>query len=158
MLRQKTAAYSFCLPLELAGILRGLDPEDVALLSGIGAEMGLVYQIRDDLLGTFGDPVRTGKSVVGDLREGKATLLVVAASGHPAWTERAQGFGDPELSEAGAQDLRNLLRETGALEAVEQELSERTAALVQRIQSAPVPRGLRQLLEDLVRYSVRRDA
>ena len=77
----KSARYTVTRPLEFGVALAGSDP-DPALeraLAAYGDAVGLAFQLRDDVLGLFGDPAVTGKSRLDDLREGKRTLLVVRA-------------------------------------------------------------------------------
>ena len=76
--------------------------------------MGIAYQIVDDLLGVFGTEAETGKTTIGDLREGKRTVLIAYANSAPGWDAVAGSFGDPELTEEGAARLREHLVACGA--------------------------------------------
>lgn len=114
MERLKTAVYSFESPLQAGAILAGAPEETVTTLADFGRDMGIAYQIVDDLLGVFGEESETGKSAVGDLREGKRTVLIAYASALDGWDEVAGLFGDPELSEEGAATLRRHLVAVGA--------------------------------------------
>lgn len=158
MLRQKTAAYSFQLPLRLAGILAGAGERRVAELARIGAQLGLIYQIRDDLLGTFGDPRRTGKSVQNDLREGKLTLLIAHARRSPLWERTSPDFGNPALDDAGTARLRETIAATGALDEVTDHLERALDEARRLIHGADLPAGLQDHLETLALFSARRDA
>ena len=86
--RYKTAAYTVERPLHLGAAIAGAGPELVAAYRRFGADIGVAFQLRDDLLGVFGDPEVTGKPAGDDLREGKRTLLLACA------TERAEAAGD----------------------------------------------------------------
>lgn len=114
MERLKTAVYSFECPLQAGAILAGADDATVTTLADFGRDMGIAYQIVDDLLGVFGLESETGKSAVGDLREGKRTVLIAYAIGQDGWEEVAPLFGDPDLDEAGAARLREHLVASGA--------------------------------------------
>ncbi|MGO1424015.1 MAG: polyprenyl synthetase family protein, partial [Brachybacterium sp.] len=81
----KTALYSFQLPLRAGALLADASPEVLAALDEIGSLLGIGFQLFDDLLGVFGDERRTGKSALGDLREGKRTALIAHASTTDAW-------------------------------------------------------------------------
>ena len=83
----KTASYSFRFPLQAGALLAGATVAEAESLAGVGGQLGLAYQLIDDVLGTFGDPVRTGKSVDSDLREGKSTILTAMAAAQPAFRE-----------------------------------------------------------------------
>ena len=72
--KYKTGRYTFSLPLIAGAILSGADKKTIEKLERIGELMGVVFQIRDDYLGLFGDPKKTGKPVGSDIDEGKKTL------------------------------------------------------------------------------------
>ncbi|MGN6503178.1 MAG: polyprenyl synthetase family protein [Pseudolysinimonas sp.] len=114
MERLKTAVYSFECPLQAGAILAGASEETVATLGDFGREMGIAYQIVDDLLGVFGTEAETGKTTIGDLREGKRTVLIAYAHSAPGWDRVAHLFGDPELTDEGAAQLRAHLVDCGA--------------------------------------------
>lgn len=75
----KTARYSFVLPLLSGAVLAGASKEQQKLLEQFGIAVGVAFQLADDLLGVFGDPKVTGKSNLGDVREGKQTYLMLQA-------------------------------------------------------------------------------
>ena len=77
--RFKTAAYTVERPLHLGAALAGADDALVAALRTYGTDIGIAFQLRDDLLGVFGDPAVTGKPSGDDLREGKRTVLIAEA-------------------------------------------------------------------------------
>jgi len=114
MERLKTAVYSFECPLQAGAILAGADEATVTTLGEFGRDIGIAYQLVDDLLGVFGTEADTGKTTVGDLREGKRTVLIAYASAVAGWDEHAPLFGDPELSDENAAILRAHLVDCGA--------------------------------------------
>ena len=114
MERYKTAVYSFECPLQAGAILAGASEEVVSTLGDFGREIGIAYQIVDDLLGVFGLQEETGKTTIGDLREGKRTVLIAYATSTREWAEVAPMLGDPELTDAQAQRLRDVLIDCGA--------------------------------------------
>lgn len=114
MERLKTAVYSFECPLQAGAILAGASEDTVATLGDFGREMGIAYQIVDDLLGVFGTEAETGKTTTGDLREGKRTVLIAYATSAPGWDGLAALFGDPALDDDGAARLRAHLIACGA--------------------------------------------
>jgi geranylgeranyl diphosphate synthase, type I len=125
VLRWKSAKYTVEQPLLLGGSLAGAPPELLDAYSAFGLALGEAFQLRDDLLGVFGDPAQTGKPVGDDLREGKPTVLVALAR---RWATRAQQavldalLGDPSLDERGVDELRAVVVETGALAGVERSI------------------------------------
>ncbi|WP_233549743.1 polyprenyl synthetase family protein [Cellulomonas rhizosphaerae] len=115
----KTAAYSFALPLQAGALLAGASDEDLARLADLGRQLGIAFQLCDDLLGVFGDEDVTGKSTLSDLREGKLTALVAYAAQTTAWPSIEPHLGDPALTAAGAATLRARLEACGARAFVE---------------------------------------
>ncbi|MTB85250.1 polyprenyl synthetase family protein [Nocardioides sp. zg-578] len=120
MEEHKTAVYSFELPLQYGAVLAGADEAVVVGLGRVGRQLGLAFQLLDDVQGVFGDPARTGKSPLGDLREGKRTPLVVHARTTSAWPVVRRHLGDPDLGPAGAADVRRALEACGSRAFVEQ--------------------------------------
>jgi len=116
---QKTAVYSFVLPMQAGAVLAGADDATVEALGQMGRCLGIAFQLSDDLLGVFGDPAVTGKDQLGDLREGKRTPLVVHAATTSAWPRIATHLGDPDLTESGAAAVREALESCGARRFIE---------------------------------------
>lgn len=114
MERLKTAVYSFECPLQAGAILAGAAEDTVATLGDFGRDIGIAYQLVDDLLGVFGTESETGKTTVGDLREGKRTVLIAYATSAPGWDVLAPLLGKPDLTDAEAETLRTHLTECGA--------------------------------------------
>jgi geranylgeranyl diphosphate synthase type II len=114
MERLKTAVYSFECPLQAGAILAGASDEVVQTLADFGREIGVAYQIVDDLLGVFGLESETGKTTIGDLREGKRTVLVSYLTSTREWGEIEPLLGKDDLTDAEADRVRDALESTGA--------------------------------------------
>ena len=114
MERLKTAVYSFEGPLQAGAILAGASEDVVGTLADFGREIGIAYQIVDDLLGVFGVEAETGKTTIGDLREGKRTVIIAYATSTAEWNECEHLFGSEDLTEADAERLREVLVRCGA--------------------------------------------
>ncbi|MGQ0774000.1 MAG: polyprenyl synthetase family protein [Pseudonocardiales bacterium] len=99
MVSGKTGAL-FSVSTAIGAVLAGAKPEVVAALTTFGAHLGVAFQLLDDLLGIWGDPVITGKPVYSDLRSGKKTLPVTYALTHggPAGRELAAWLAVPDCS------------------------------------------------------------
>ena len=125
VLRYKSAKYSIERPLDIGAALAGATAEQLAELSGFGLPLGEAFQLRDDLLGVFGDPAVTGKPAGDDLVEGKRTVLVAlaidgaVAAGKPADAERLHTALGTPLDEAAVADLRGIIDSSGAHAQVE---------------------------------------
>ncbi|KRC61711.1 hypothetical protein ASE14_12845 [Agromyces sp. Root81] len=156
MIENKTASYSFSAPLQAGAVLGGASAASVARLGAIGRHLGVAFQLRDDVLGVFGSAEVTGKSALSDLREGKETLLVAYARAHPDWTRACQGFGSPELDEAGAARLRRAIESSGARDRVERLIDARCSAAIEAIAAAELPRSLQEALTGTARTCVER--
>lgn len=144
----KTAHYSLELPLRAAAILAGSPGPVGDRLGEIGRSLGVVFQMRDDLLGVFGHREETGKSASNDLREGKQTLLVAAARGTAEWESVQHLFGHPGLTGEQADQLRQALETCGARRRAEQELHDERDHALALVERAGLPAGLAQLLAD----------
>src|ERR1700710_3058159 len=114
MERLKTAVYSFECPLQAGAILAGASEDVVSTLADFGREIGVAYQIVDDLLGVFGQENETGKTTIGDLREGKRTVLISYATSTREWAQIGPLIGKPDLSEHEADRVRASLESSGA--------------------------------------------
>jgi geranylgeranyl diphosphate synthase, type II len=120
---RKTGAYSFTLPLQAGAALAHASPPTIELVGEVGRFLGIAFQLVDDLLGVFGDPAATGKSVLSDLRAGKQTALVAHARATATWRHIEPYFGRADLTEAQASRVRALLVASGS-RAFVQELAE----------------------------------
>lgn len=158
MMADKTAHYSLELPLRAAAVLADAGVELEERLGAIGCALGILFQLQDDLLGVFGDPQQTGKSAMGDLREGKQTLLVALARDRPEWRAAAAGFGDAHLDEEGAAALRRALEASGARADFEAEIRRERDRAVELIRAAQLPPALEQTLSRAADQAMERQA
>lgn len=126
----KTAAYTVERPLHLGAVLAGASERQVAPLREFGRDLGIAFQLRDDLLGVFGDPSVTGKPAGDDLRGGKRTLLVAVGLARAGTAQREvveRALGNPLLSEKDVAEVRTILVDVGAVTAVEERIDQLTA-------------------------------
>ncbi|MEV5586622.1 polyprenyl synthetase family protein [Nonomuraea pusilla] len=149
VIRYKTAKYTVERPLQIGGALAGAPGELIDSYSRFGLPLGEAFQLRDDVLGTFGVSAQTGKSALDDLREGKRTVLFAeavrrASPGQLAYLRA--WHGNPELTEEHAAEMRAVLRDTGALARVESMIEERVAEAVDALGAAPVEADARAAL------------
>jgi len=157
----KSARYSIEAPLRIGAALAGADPAQLAALSAFGLPLGIAYQLRDDLLGVYGDPATTGKPSGDDLREGKRTVLVAVARERLAPGQRRlldELLGDPGLDAAQITMLQQTLRDCGAVDEVEELITARVAEAVDALEGAPLSRAARTELTALAETVARRDS
>jgi len=150
--RYKSAKYTIEKPLHLGAVLAGAGQEVLDGYSGYGLPLGEAFQLRDDVLGVFGDPSQTGKPAGDDLREGKRTALVAMALTEASQAQSAvvrRHLGDPRLDAAGVDELRTVILETGALARVEALIGELMDDALTALHAAPVEDEAREVLEQL---------
>jgi geranylgeranyl diphosphate synthase, type I len=139
--RYKSAGYTVQRPLQLGAALAGAGPAALEVCTAIGLPLGEAFQLRDDVLGVFGDPAVTGKSADDDLREGKQTLLVALTEEATDDAGRALLAGALGNSAAGTAELdgvRSLMTRSGALARVEERIAEQTTRAREAIAAAPL--------------------
>ncbi|MCG8916399.1 polyprenyl synthetase family protein [Actinokineospora sp. PR83] len=150
--RAKSGHYTVRRPLELGAELAGCDQEVIGALGEYGDAIGEAFQLRDDLLGVFGDPATTGKPLGDDLRAGKATSVVVVARdlATPAQRRELDGLrGGASADEAELRRWVRLIEGTGARAEVERLIDERLHRGVAALAPAPIPAVARDHLTGL---------
>jgi geranylgeranyl diphosphate synthase, type I len=153
VIRYKSANYTVAQPLLIGGAMAEAPGALFAAYDAFGLALGEAFQLRDDVLGVFGDPAETGKPAGDDLREGKRTVLVAATlqSASPAQAAALRrSLGDPHLDIAGVERLRAVILETGGLEFAERLIAEQCEAALAVLASADVEPAAREVLEQLV--------
>ncbi len=162
VIRYKSAKYTVEEPLLIGAALAGASPRLQAGYAAYGLPLGEAFQLRDDVLGVFGDPEQTGKPAGDDLREGKRTMLVaeaLAAAGPAQADEIHRLLGDPDLDADGVQTLRTIIQETGALDAVEAlvgELVQTSRSALQELPRLGIDGAAHEVLTELVEAATAR--
>lgn len=147
----KSARYSVERPLGLGAALAGAGPATRRGLRDAGRCAGLAFQLRDDLLGVFGDPRLTGKPTGDDIRQGKVTYLVTIARRRAERDPAARrvlddAVGDRDLSPGGLDRVREALVATGAVAFVEARIDRLTAVCAARLGEADLAPAARDRL------------
>jgi geranylgeranyl diphosphate synthase type I len=143
----KTGSYTVRGPLAIGAALAGADEAYRQALHAFAMPLGVAFQLRDDLLGTFGDPGATGKGVGSDLRQGKRTALVLALEGDSVvapLVERVLGVSS--ASDADVQALVDAMVARGARARVEKRLDDLLAQARQAAQASALPARGKDLL------------
>lgn len=159
MSADKTGSLLACACSIGAMLVEGPEPL-VTALAAFGSDAGLAFQLADDLLGIWGDPVRTGKPALSDLRSRKKTLPVVAAlAGRTEPGERlARLLADPEPPpESGLREAARLVDEAGGRAWAEAEAKHRLDAAERHLADAPMPMDVRADFLDIARFIASRD-
>jgi geranylgeranyl diphosphate synthase, type I len=151
VLRYKSAKYSIERPLHIGATLAGGSVEQLQQLSAFGLPLGEAFQLRDDLLGVFGDPSETGKPAGDDLVEGKRTVLVALALDGASAADAARldsALGTP-LSVEEVVELRRIIDASGAHEQVEQVIGQLAAKATGALARADLDARARDVLLEL---------
>ncbi|MEV0006063.1 polyprenyl synthetase family protein [Micromonospora sp. NPDC050980] len=150
--RYKTASYTVQRPLLFGACLAGVDPDGplIAAYTRYGLAVGEAFQLRDDLLGVYGDPATTGKPAGDDLRTGKPTALLMLARqlADPA-QRRALDRAGAVTGDREVTRLADLVRDTGATARVERMISERVTEALTSLATAPIDETARTALTGL---------
>jgi geranylgeranyl diphosphate synthase type I len=161
VIRYKTACYTVVRPLQLGALLAGADDELLASYSRFAMPLGEAFQLRDDVLGVFGDSSATGKPTGDDLREGKHTVLLALARDRATGPQRGELdrlVGEPALTEDGVDILRSIIIDTGALRDVEAQIDARMSLVRGALSDAPLTEEVREALTELAIASTKRSA
>jgi geranylgeranyl diphosphate synthase type I len=160
--RYKSGKYTIERPLHLGAALAAPDRFDeiAPVLSAYGLPLGDAFQMRDDVMGAFGDSAATGKPVGGDLREGKPTPLLARAL---AAATTSQGeviarVGRAELTDEDVFDIQQAIVDTGALADLEAAIVRLTDEAVEAIEQADVVDVARDELVMLAAFVSQREA
>ncbi len=151
----KSGRYTVTRPLQMGAALGGDDPALNTVLERFGDDIGVAFQLRDDVLGLMGDPDETGKGALEDVREGKRTLLMLRARD---LADEAQGkvladvVGDPLATAADVEAVREIVTDTGALADVERRIAAMRADAEQAIDAVrePARSALLELAADAI--------
>jgi geranylgeranyl diphosphate synthase type I len=156
--RFKSGKYTIERPLHLGAALAGRMPEMGGPLSAYGLPLGEAFQLRDDLLGVFGDSSVTGKPVGEDLREGKPTVLYALAAeavGGPGTA--LDRYGAENLSDDDIIDLQEILVDTGAVERLEGRIDGLVESAVLALEESALLPEAQAALTELALYVAGRD-
>ncbi|UFS60483.1 polyprenyl synthetase family protein [Subtercola endophyticus] len=157
----KSAKYSVEAPLVLGARLHGASAEQIAALQAFGLPLGIAFQLRDDLLGVFGDADRTGKPSGDDLREGKRTVLIaltrqtLSPSAKRLFDEL---LGDPDLNAQQISMLQATISDSGAADRVEELIAAHAENALHALATAPLAEPAKLQLATLATRITQRDA
>jgi geranylgeranyl diphosphate synthase type I len=159
----KTASYTISRPLQLGAAAAADRPDVQRIFHELGTDLGVAFQLRDDVLGVFGDPAVTGKPSGDDLRSGKRTVLLAeaverATATDPAAADRLRTGVGTELTDAAVRQLCDVIESVGALAAVESRIELLTNRALGLLESAPINAPAKAGLTELARLAANRSA
>ncbi|MDD7962384.1 polyprenyl synthetase family protein [Microbacterium thalli] len=157
----KSARYSVQQPILIGAALGGADDAQREALSSFGHAVGLAFQLRDDILGVFGDAAVTGKPSGDDLREGKRTVLIAYACETLDTASRREledALGDRGLDAAAIARLQQLIRSSGAVERLESDITRFAAEAETALDDAPLTATGISALRELAHAAIQRSA
>jgi geranylgeranyl diphosphate synthase, type I len=154
--RYKSGKYTIERPLHLGAVLAAPERQRELLpaLSAYGLPLGDAFQMRDDVMGAFGDADLTGKPVGGDLREGKPTPLLARAvrSANAEQRRVLDLVGQPGMADDTVARIQQTIVDTGALDELEKHISDLTVEAVEAINAAPIAEVAKTELTALADY------
>jgi geranylgeranyl diphosphate synthase type I len=159
----KTASYTVSRPLQL-GVAAAADRPDVlAIFHELGTDLGVAFQLRDDVLGVFGDPAVTGKPSGDDLRAGKRTVLLAEAveladKSDPVAAKLLRASIGTDLSDEQVRELCQVIESVGALAAVEDRIDMLTRRGLDILNTAPINAPAKRGLTELAKMAANRSA
>lgn len=157
----KSGKYTIERPLHFGGALALCAPELLTIYSDYGIPLGVAFQLRDDLLGVFGDSTLTGKPAGDDLLEGKQTALISYALSHMDSNdvrEFGEMFGNRNASAAHIERMRELINTSGAVQFIEKIIDEKTTLALQASADPRITSSGQELLAELALAATRRSA
>jgi geranylgeranyl diphosphate synthase type I len=159
--RYKSGKYTIERPLHLGAAMTSNSADVTEALSSYGLPLGEAFQLRDDLLGVFGDPSVTGKPAGDDLREGKRTVLIAMTHERqsPAQLEMCQKyFGKPDIDNEGVAILQEIIESTGAKAELEATIDRLTDQSLSAAQSPVFTDDGKALLIELAKIATKRSS
>lgn len=155
----KTARYSFVTPLLTGAMLAGADDRQKGSLKQYAEALGIAFQLVDDLLSVFGAEKQTGKSTLGDIREGKRTFMVEEAMNLMSTNDKIlfnQAFGNQQATTESIIQAKELLISSGAKTKNEQVIAEYKNKAYQAVDALELHEDKKEKLRELVRLVTER--
>jgi geranylgeranyl diphosphate synthase type II len=156
----KTASYSFIAPLLIGAVMAQASAEDQAYLRLFAENLGVAFQLRDDVIGVFGDEVQTGKSTTGDIREGKRTFMVEQFYQFASDEDKKsfeKYFGNQNVTSDEVDIVKGLLVSSGALAGTEEAIARYEVKAHSALDSLGLEAEYAEQFKKLIIKATRRD-
>lgn len=156
----KTADYTFTLPLKIGAIFAGAKVKSLKAIESYGEPVGIAFQIKDDILGVFGDSKITGKSSESDIKAGKKTFLFAKAKEMASKKDKQfleKWYGSNDLTKKRIEKIREIIKDSGALDysvGLARKLIDRGKKNISEITK---DESYKKILEDLADFMIQRE-
>lgn len=160
MYAHKTAYYSFSLPFTLGAIMANASTETHALLQSLATPLGVAFQIRDDYIGLFGDPVLTGKSVTTDIQEGRETIYIALLReklNDGELFSLSKHHGNPHAGPNELDWIKAMCIEKGVVKEVDRQIATLCESANRAVSNLPFDLGAKKELTELIRFCTERN-
>ncbi len=160
MYENKTAKYTFEGPLQLGAMLAGANEEFCKKLSSYAVPIGIAFQIRDDMLGIFGDMKKTGKPVGSDIAEGKKTLMVNRAYKNATSDQKKilnSLLGNQDINKKDVKIFREIMIDTGAYDSVEKYMQDLIIQSQDALKNITLKNDVEEFFFAITRYLNKRE-
>lgn len=154
--RYKSSVYTIELPLRVGSLLAGKPRIEYTSFSD---PLGLAFQLKDDLLGIYGNESVTGKPVLSDIQEGKKTVLMLYALRHANNTQQQvlqNALGNQGVTMQDLDDIRHILQVTKAKQYIENKIQQHATLAKQALKQLPLNEVSKVGLLELAKYIVDR--
>lgn len=158
--RYKTASYSFVVPFLSGAMLADANDNQQAVLKDLATNLGIAYQLTDDILGVFGDEAKTGKSSSGDIREGKRTHMIELTTKHLSAPDRVifdSHFGKPNATDQSINVVKQLIVKSGARAEIEKKIDQYVNKALKNLTSLSLPTNAHAQIINLIYDATKRD-
>ncbi len=155
----KTAGYSFVGPLLSGAALAHADQSSLSALRTYATNVGIAFQLADDILGVFGDPSETGKTNTGDLEEGKRTYLLQQTMQLASPADRVflnEKIGDGPLQPADVERIRDIMNSSGALQTTQKAAADYASKAILSLDELTIQPGAHQAFAELAQKVIKR--
>ncbi|MCB9358764.1 polyprenyl synthetase family protein [Candidatus Woesearchaeota archaeon] len=143
----KTAKYTISGPLQVGGMLAGANNKLLQDFEKYGLYLGLAFQLKDDILGIFGDEERVGKPIGSDIVEGKKTMLVLKAN-----SKYVNSLLGKKMTNRQLEKAREIIRNSGSLDYSEKLISDLVIKAKNALHDSKMPRNEKEFLKFLADY------
>ncbi|HVT01645.1 MAG TPA: polyprenyl synthetase family protein [Patescibacteria group bacterium] len=159
MYKNKSARYTFSLPLKLGALIAGRSNGTVEELEKLGENLGIVFQIKDDEIGLLGDEMEIGKPVGSDIRQNKKTLFRALLYQKITTREKEilnEIFGNNHVTHTDIEKVKELIEKYKVKERTDKMVQDLSQKAHENLKRVNVPENYREIFEELIEYNLTR--